>query len=252
MSSIDQITSLLESISFEEKLTLIERLAATVRKEGGGKAASKRKSKATSEGSDVKPKRKSSPGTLAWQAFVKHNKTTRADAFEGITLEKDKLVIMKGIRAEDEVAYQTFITAWKKDYAAKADTSSSSDTETDVVVAVPTPVVAPVMSPKEKIAAAKANASLKKEVKVEVKKEAKVGVKKEVKKAASKKVEVKKEESTQLPILTLEDVDYWHEPSTNGLWRKETDTFSCNNWVGYYQPGNEEEPIRYTNAFTEA
>jgi hypothetical protein len=52
-----------------------------------------------------------------------------------------------------------------------------------------------------------------------------------------------------MPTLTLDDVDYWHSEETHGLWRKEADTFSGANWVGYYQPGNEEEPIRYTDTF---
>jgi hypothetical protein len=79
--------------------------------------------------------------------------------------------------------------------------------------------------------------------------------KKEVKKAAAPKKEVKKaapkEEaaSQQLPQITLEDVTYWHDPETNGLWKVEGETFSGESWTGYYQPGNDEEPIRYTENF---
>jgi len=107
---MEQITTLLETMSFAEKLSLNERIATAIRKEGG-KAGSKKAAK-TDDG-EVKPKRKAAAGTLAWTAFVKHIKTTQPDAFEGITKESDKLQIVKGIRAEDMPAYETFVAEWK-------------------------------------------------------------------------------------------------------------------------------------------
>ena len=262
MSAIDQITSLLETMSFAEKLSLNERIATAIRKEGG-KAGSKKAAK-TDDG-EAKPKRKAAAGTLAWQAFVKHIKTTQPDAFDGITKESDKLQIVKGIRAEDMPAYETFVAEWKTNYAATQGEVDDEVEEAEEVVAAPKAAASPVtaaMTPAQKIAALKAAkaaataapaappAPAKKEVK---KAAAKPAAKAEAKpaakpKAAAKKAEAK-EEAKQLPILVLEEVEYWHDEETQGLWKKEADTFSGDNWTGYYQPGNEEEPIRYTENF---
>jgi hypothetical protein len=257
MSAIDQITSLLETMSFAEKLSLNERIATAIRKEGG-KAGSKKAAK-TDDG-EAKPKRKAAAGTLAWQAFVKHIKTTQPDAFDGITKESDKLQIVKGIRAEDMPAYETFVAEWKTNYAATQGEVDDEVEEAEEVVAAPAKTASPVtaaMTPAQKIAALKAvkaaaapaaaapPAPAKKEVK-------KATVKAEAKPAkpakAAKKAEAK-EEAKQLPVLVLEEVEYWHDEETQGLWKKEADTFSGDNWTGYYQPGNEEEPIRYTENF---
>jgi hypothetical protein len=43
---------------------------------------------------------------------------------------------------------------------------------------------------------------------------------------------------------------YWHDPATHGLWEVTGKTFAeGSTWMGYFQPGNDEEPIRYTEAF---
>jgi len=108
MSTIDQITALIGELSFAEKLTINEQLASSIRKEGG----KSKKVKADKDKAD-KPKRKAAIGTLAWTAYVKHIKTTQPDAFEGITKESEKLVIVKGIRADDPDGYKTFTDEWK-------------------------------------------------------------------------------------------------------------------------------------------
>jgi hypothetical protein len=253
MSAIEQITSLLETMSFAEKLSLNERIATAIRKEGG-KAGAKKAAK-TDDG-EAKPKRKAAAGTLAWQAFVKHIKTTQPDAFDGITKESDKLQIVKGIRADDMPAYDAFVADWKTTYEAAQ--GEVAEEEAEEVVAAPAPApktaspVTAAMTPAQKIAALKAAkaaatpAPAKKEVK-KASPKAEAKPKKEVKKASAKAEA--KEEAKQLPVLTIEDVEYWHDEDTNGLWKKEAETFSGDNWAGYYQPGNEEEPIRYTENF---
>ena len=238
MSAIEQITTLLESLSFAEKLTLNERIATAVRKEGGAKTGGKRGPKSKTDSDEPKPKRKAAIGTLAWTAYVKHIKTTQPDAFVGITKESDKLTIVKGIRSEDKDGYDSFVSAWKDEHK---DDASADEAEVVVVpapkpVSTPSPVVK-TMTAAEKIAALKAS------------KVSAVDATPAPKKAAPKK-EVKKEEtSQQLPQIVLEDVTYWHDPETNGLWKVEGETFSGESWTGYYQPGNEEEPIRYTENF---
>ena len=253
MSAIEQITTLLESLSFAEKLTLNERIATAVRKEGGAKTGGKRGPKSKADNGEEKPKRKAALGTLAWTAYVKHIKSTQPDVFAGITKESDKLTIVKGIRAEDKDGYDSFVTAWKADHT---DDASVSAEETEVVEPEPKPSpVVKTMTASEKIAALKAAKAAAAVSTSEPAPKKAAAPKKEVKKAAAPKKEVKKaapkEEaaSQQLPQITLEDVTYWHDPETNGLWKVEGETFSGESWTGYYQPGNDEEPIRYTENF---
>jgi hypothetical protein len=257
MSAIDQITTLLETMSFAEKLSLNERIATAIRKEGGGKAGKTGKASKKADDGEAKPKRKAAAGTLAWTAFVKHIKTTQPDAFEGITKESDKLQTVKGIRAADMAAYDAFVSAWKADYEAK-----QSDEEE--VVAAPVAPVAPVaQTAADKLAALKASkaaaaapaapaaAAAKKEVKKATPAKVSPAAKPAKKEVKAAKKEESKEEIKQMSVLTLDEVDYWHDEDTNGLWRKDSDVMGGENWTGYYQPGNEEEPIRYTDIFDE-
>lgn len=244
MSAIEQITTLLETMSFAEKLTLNQHIATALRKEGGKVSPKKRTAK--EEGSE-KPKRNASPGVLAWNAYKKHLKDTQPEAFAGINLEKDKNKVAKSIRTSETEAYDTFVSEWKANYASN---QSDEVAEEVVVVAAPVEVKASAdLTPKQKIdtiKAAKAAAALAASPAAPTPAKQ---VKKAVKAPASAKPKAKEEDVKQLPLLTLEDIVYWHEPETQGLWRKETDHFCGENWTGYYQPGNDEEPIRYTDSY---
>jgi len=225
MSTIDQITALIGELSFAEKLTINENLASSIRKEGGGKGKKVKADKADKD----KPKRKAAIGTLAWTAYVKHIKTTQPDAFEGITKESEKLVIVKGIRAEDPAGYTSFTEAWKKEHAS---------------------VIDEVEEPAPKVKAEK----VKTTVKTADKPAAKTTVKPAAKPAAkssTKKAEKPKKEEPYMPQLDIDGTSYWHDPSSNGLWEVTGETIEdgTGSWIGYYQPGNEEEPIRFTEAF---
>ena len=157
MSTIDQITALIGELSFSEKLTINEQLASAIRKEG------KVKSKGDKED---KPKRKAALGTLAWTAYVKHIKTTQPDAFEGITKESEKLVIVKGIRADDPDGYKTFTDEWKASREASDAASVAESVADDASVAEtasvaeaeeaeePVPAPAPAPAPKKVVKAA--------------------------------------------------------------------------------------------------
>ncbi len=259
---MEQIATLLESMSFADKLTLNERIATALRKEGGGKASGKAVKvgkKAKTDDGEAKPKRKAAAGTLAWQAFVKHIKTTQPDAFSGITKESDKLTIVKGIRAEDMGAYDTFVAEWKTNYEASQSEASQSEAEEEAeVVVAPVAPVAPVQTAAQKVAALKAAKAAATATPAKPAAAPATPAKKEVKKASPKaeakpakkaKAKAEAEEMKQLPVLTLEGVDYWYNEETQGLWKKEDENFSGDNWTGYYQPGNEEEPIRYTENF---
>ena len=245
-STVDQITALIGELSFAEKLSINEQLASSIRKEGGGKGVKKVKGEKTD--SD-KPKRKAALGTLAWTAFVKHMKTTRPDDFEGITKESEKLVIVKGMRAEDTAAYDAFIAKYKEDHkdASEAETSEAESVAEEAPVPVPAKKVTKVVPVVPKVVStAAATAAAKKTAKAEAAKKA------EPAKKVVKTVK-KKEEVPLMPQLEVDGTSYWHDPATNGLWEVtgETVVDGTGSWIGYYQPGNEEEPIRFTEAFGE-
>jgi hypothetical protein len=250
MSAIDQITSLLETLTVDEKMTLIGRIATGK----SAKSAKSVKGKKTDDG-EVKPKRKAAVGTLAWTAFVKHIKATQPDAFEGIKKESDKLQIVKGIRAEDMAAYDTFVANYKAEHASVEVEAEEAEAEAKEVVEAPAPAPVKTLTAKEKMAAIKAASQAKAAAApaaapapVAAKPAAAKPAKKEVKKAVAKPA--KKEEAAQLPTVTIDGENYWHDETTNGLWmKKEGEAYNGADWVGYYQPGNEEEPIRWTDNF---
>jgi hypothetical protein len=248
MSTIDQITALIGELSFAEKLSINEQLASSIRKEGGGKVGKKVKAdKAEKADKADKPKRKAALGTLAWTAFVKHMKTTRPDDFEGISKESEKLVIVKGMKAEDPAAYDAFIAKYKEDHKDDASEASASEVES-VAEEVPAPVPVKKVTkvvPKVPtvVATAAATAAAKKAAKT-------VEPAKKVVKTVVKTVK-KKEEAPPMPQIEIDGTNYWHDPASNGLWEVtgETVVDGTGSWIGYYQPGNEEEPIRFTEAF---
>jgi hypothetical protein len=69
--------------------------------------------------------------------------------------------------------------------------------------------------------------------------------KKEVKKATAAK-EAAAEEAPTMEKKEIDGVDYFFDPELNGLWMVEDGQLGA--WVGKFQPGNEEEPIRFTDS----
>ena len=53
-------------------------------------------------------------------------------------------------------------------------------------------------------------------------------------------------EEDVMPKITIGAVTYFHDESTNGLYGIDEATNGFSHWVGYYQPDNEAQPIRYT------
>ena len=253
--SMSELISQVADLSLADKLSLIDSVIASIRKEGG--IAGKKKEKAEKDAN--KPKRKAALGTLAWTAYVKHCKTTMPDSFEGLSKESDKLVIVKGIRAEDPEGYTAFTEAWKLEHAETAsvsDASSAEEAEEEVV-----PKAKPVSAPKAakaekpvKVEKPAAAAAVPKPVKVA--KAAEKAAEKPVEKPAAKpapkavKKAVKKVEEPSMPQKEIDGVSYWHDPESNGLWEVTGPTVAdgTGSWIGYFQP-DEEEPIRFTEAF---
>jgi len=257
MSAIEQINTLLAELSFSEKLSLNVDLSSLIKKEGKTstkKTASKRK---TSDNDEEKPKRKAAVGTLAWIAFVKHCKTTMPERFEDATLEKERLEIVKIIKAEDTTVYDAFVTKFKEEHApASEEASVASETEAEAEaepeVEAP-PAKKPVAAKKEvvaKQAPTPAKPVEKKAASTPVKpvqeKKAPGAPKKAAKVAKTSKPS--KEETEGPSRISIEDDDYFIDKETNGLWRVDEDGWGFGPWVGYYQAGNKSEPIRYTDS----
>ena len=236
MASISDLTSQVADLSLADKLALIDSVVASIRKEGvsAKKAKVSKADKATSD----KPKRKAALGTLAWTAYVKHMKTTQPEACEGITKESEKLVIVKGIRAEDAEGYKTFTEAWKAEHASASASETESVAETASVVEEPVPKKANVVKPAPK---AEPKAAKTPE---------KAATQKPVPKAV-KTVKKAKADEPSMPQKEIDGTNYWHHPKTNGLWEVTGPTVEdgTGSWIGYFQPGNDEEPIRFTEAF---
>ena len=249
MASISELTSQVADLSLADKLALIDSVVASIRKEGvsAKKAKVSKADKATSD----KPKRKAALGTLAWTAYVKHIKTTQPEAFEGITKESEKLVIVKGIRAEDAEGYKTFTEAWKAEHASASASASASVSETESVVE-PVPKKANVVkpAPKAEPKAEKAEKPAAKPKVVKTPEKAATATATQKPKPVAKAAKAKADEPS-MPQKEIDGNNYWHHPSTNGLWEVTGPTVEdgTGSWIGYFQPGNDEEPIRFTDAF---
>jgi hypothetical protein len=250
-SSYDQALALVAELPFADKLRFNADLAALLKKEGKtgavGKAAKKEKKAADPDA----PKKAAPLGTQAWFAFVKHCKAVFADRFTECTKEPERLAVCKAIKSEDEAVYLEFVGQWKAEHAETAEASSPA--------AAP---AAPVLTAKEKLEklkAAKAAAEKPAEKKAAAKKEEKKAAaapkpaekpKKEVKKAAAKKEEPAKTaaaaEEAPMPKKEIDGTEYWFDPETNGLYSVVDGGFGA--WVGFFQPENEDEPIRFTES----
>jgi len=261
MSSMTDMISQVADLSLADKLSLIDSITASIRKEGGMPAKKVKVSKVTD--GTPKPKRKAALGTLAWTAYVKHCKTTMPESFEGLTKESEKLVVVKGIRAEDPEGYKTFTDEWKAEHAEVSDASEAESVADTASVAEPVaaPVkkvvkAAPKAVPEPKIAkvvpkaaaAAKPAAAAAAAPKPAA---AAAAAPKVAPKVAVKKAVKKVEEAPSMPQKEIDGTLYWHDPESNGLWEVtgETVVDGTGSWIGYYQPGNEEEPIRFTEAY---
>jgi hypothetical protein len=263
---MEQIAPIVATLNIEQKLSLIEDLVSSIRKEGGI-APKTSKAKGKKADAEKKPKKKAALGTLAWTAYVKHMKETRPEEFQGITKESEKLVIIKGIRAENPEDYISWTDAWKAEHkndsmSDAASVSDSASVTSDLAEEAPVAPVAPVTAKKPSAkevaqakAAEKAAAKTAEKVAKEAEKAAKEAEKVAAKaaKPAKKPVKTAKKAEGDTPKKEIDGVSYWHHPENNGLWEvldgSETFADGCGAWIGYFQPGNDDEPIRFTKAF---
>ncbi len=194
MSAIQQIATLMISLSSEEKVTLIDALAKCL---NDTKAVEK-------------PKKKAPLGTLAWVAYVKHIKETRPEVFDGLTKESDKLVIIKGIRAENPEEYVTWTDAWKADQddASVASPSSGASVISESAVENPKKKAKEAKEAKEAeklVAAAAKKASKEASVAEKIAKASAKEAEKAIK-AAAKEAEKLAKIAAKTPSVTVADM----------------------------------------------
>ena len=56
-----------------------------------------------------------------------------------------------------------------------------------------------------------------------------------------------------MPQKEIDGTTYWHDPESNGLFEVTGETIADGTgaFIGYFQPDNEEEPIRFADAMDE-
>ena len=240
----DQTLATITEFSFSDKLRLNSELATLLKKEGKTGAVGKAAKKSAKASDGDKPKRKAAPGTLAWMAFVKHCKTTMAERFEGCTKEPERLTICKAIRAEDSAAYDAFTKDFVDNY---------SDAEAEEVVAEPAAVpapAAPVKAAKTPAKAAKATASATSAPAAPATPAKTTKAKTPGAPTKAAKAKTAPAAAPAMPQIEVDGETYFHDRSNNGLYNLMEDG-SLGAWVGFYQPTDEEEPIRYTESPTD-
>jgi hypothetical protein len=263
-SVIDQALSLINDMSFSDKLAFNAKLASLLAKEtkGAGIVAKAAKKEKKAKDPDA-PKRVAGAGQKAWFAFIEHCIATMPDRFTEAPLRKDKLAVVKCIRAEDKAIYDAFVAKYKEEHPsaaaaaseadADADDAEDSEQETVVVKAPVASAEAKPMTAAEKIAMIKAKRAAEaaaKEVKA-APAPAPTAAKKPLIKGTAKakaKPVVESSEDGSLARISIDGTDYHRDTSMNGLWKVADDGEGFGAWVGYYQPGNDEEPIRFTES----
>jgi len=270
-SAYDQMIEMAAGLSFAEKLRFNADFAALIKKDAKAGSVGKavKKDKKEKDAESDKPKRGAGVGQLAWFAFVKHCKATMADRFTECSKEPERLTVVKAIKAEDGAAYEAFVAQFKAESAsasaaASEDEGASGSGSAPAAPAAPSAPSVPVPS---KVEALKAAMAAKKAAKAEAKPEAKEPkAKKEPKEPKAKKEpkepKAKKSaggggggpgpapsavaEQLPMPIKVIGGKRYFWDTDNNGLMTVEDDD-SFGGWVGFFQPTNEAEPIRYTD-----
>ena len=266
-SMLDQALALVSEMSFSDKLTFNAKFASLLAKETKGagvvaKAAKKEKK----EKDPSAPKRVAGAGQKAWFAYIEHCITTMPERFTEAPLRKEKLSVVKAIRAEDKEGYDAFVAKYKEDHpaapsaapsaAASASASAESDAESDAEAeAKPVQKKAPAKAPKVEAKAPKAPeaaAAAPSKPMTAAEKIAAIKAKRTAeaakKPSAAKKVVQAQESDGSLGRISIDGQDYHRDTGMNGLWKVAEDGEGFGAWVGYYQPGNEEEPIRFTES----
>jgi len=249
-TSFDDALALFDGLSPTDQLRFNFEVASRLKK--GGKTGKTKSKTSSSDAAGEKPKRKAAPGTLAWMAFVKHCKTTMPDRFEDCTKEPERLTICKAIRSEDSAAYDAFT----KDFV---DNYSEAEEAEPAASAAPAAAAAPTKAAKTPAKAAKAASAPAAPAPVTPAKTTKAKTPGAPTKAvktpgaptkAAKAAKAAPAPAPAMPQIEVDGETYFHDRSNNGLYNLMEDG-SLGAWVGFYQPTDAEEPIRYTESPTD-
>jgi len=223
---------MISTLNLTDKLALNQLLAASIAKEIGTGAPV-----AVVAGKKAKdpnaPKRGAAPGVLAWNAFIKHCKSTKPTLFEGIKLEKDRLAICGSIKEKDLPAYQAWVAEFIKNLPAAPASA---------------PVSAPTSDTEEKPEEAKP--SKPKKVKTEEQKAADKQKRKEksdAKKAVAAPAPSAPASATEGDMIqkTIKGKHYLMDPESGNLYATDSKYESVGDYVGKFNATDDASPIDF-------
>jgi hypothetical protein len=247
---LDQALALVGEMSFSDKLTFNAKFASLLAKETkGAGAVAKAAKKEKKEKDPSAPKRIAGAGQKAWFAYIEHCISTMPERFTEAPLRKEKLSVVKAIRAEDKEGYDAFVAKYKEEHPSATASAAADESDAESVEAKP--VAKKAAAPKAPEAKAEAAAAPSKPMTAAEKIaaiKAKRAAETSKKPAAAKKVVQTQESDGSLGRISIDGQDYHRDTGMNGLWKVADDGEGFGAWVGYYQPGNEEEPIRFTDS----
>ena len=234
------------ALSFDEKMTLLSELAKSLVGQGS--------SVKTVKTTDDKPKKEKDPNAkkrevplsfTARTAFIAKIKVSHAERFaEDKAAGIKYLVTAKNIIDEDKPTFEAFVA----EFIANHGSSPASNAAAAPAVSKPAPA-AVVSSPAPAAAAATpkkltaADLKAKKPVTATPPKPAtaKPAAPPAPKKAAKPAAPVQDE---SMDRITIFEEDYFRDTKTQALWKVD-DEGNQGPFVGYFQAGNDDEPIRY-------
>ena len=234
MPSVDEIAAMMEtllSLSFKEKLEINELLASSMRKEGGGTTLTKTPSLTLSEVKAKVAKQSAAGGGANPSAPAEWNQFLRAVWEEMKEANPDKMISFHEALKEASRRKAEMEGRIPKSKSAGGGTPSTEARELGQIqrdarlthyskLPTPSPDLLKLWS-------------------------------KQVKTPSQVRGPSNLSEAPTMPQIVIDGTKYWHDPASNGLWEVSGDNVESGtgSWVGYLQPGNEEEPIRHTEAF---
>jgi len=223
------LISMISTLNLTDKLALNQLLAASIAKEITAAPAALANKKAKDPNA---PKRAAAPGVLAWNAFIKHCKTTQPTLFEGIKLEKDRLAICGGIKEKDLPAYQAWVAEFIKNLpsapASAPASAPTSDTEDKPTEAKPS------KPKKEKSDEQKAAEKQKRKEKADAKKAAPP--------APSAPASATEGDMIQ---KTIKGKHYLMDPESGNLYATDSKYESVGDYVGKFNATDDAAPIDF-------
>ena len=233
------------ALSFDEKMTLLSELAKSLVGQGS--------SVKTVKTTDDKPKKEKDPNAkkrevplsfTARTAFIAKIKVSHAERFaEDKAAGIKYLVTAKNIIDEDKPTFEAFVA----EFIANHGSSPASNAAAAPAVSKPAPA-AVVSSPAPAAAAATpkkltaADLKAKKPVTATPPKPASAKPAPAAPKKAAKPAAPVQDES--MDRITIFEEDYFRDTKTQALWKVD-DEGNQGPFVGYFQAGNDDEPIRY-------